>query len=78
MRRHGRRSWTPFEGAELYIVDRLLGALAPLVVNDRDRAEARKAILEALSDARPDTPHLLVGALRSFSPIESWLGWLAS
>jgi hypothetical protein len=53
-------------------------ALSALVTTDAERAEARTALLQIVPTTDPQAVSDLVGALRSVSPLQSWLAWLTN
>ena len=55
-----------------------MAALPALDPTDAERAEARTALLDALPTADPWAVRVLVAAVRSVSPGQSWLAWLAN
>jgi len=55
-----------------------VAALPALVTTEADRAEARTALFKALPTADPGAVPALVAALRSVSPVQLWLAWLAN
>jgi hypothetical protein len=56
----------------------LVAPLPALVTTEAERDEARTALLNALPGADPGAVRVLVAVLRSFSPVQAWLAWLAS
>jgi hypothetical protein len=57
-------------------VSDLMRVLPALVTSDAERAEVRTALLKILPTAEEWVATDLVSALRSASPLQSWLAWL--
>jgi NACHT domain len=64
--------------AKLDAVRYLLAVLPALATTEADLAEARTTLLNALPTAEPWVVGDLVAGLRSVSPVQSWLAWLAN
>jgi hypothetical protein len=65
---------TPPEPGSAYSLAATLTVLDP---TDSERATARTALTNALTGNDPSTADNLVAALRSMSPFQSWLAWVA-